>query len=51
MDESQVFNFGLCEERHENIDRRLNKLENRFMALIFLLLTNLGGIVAILIKM
>ena len=47
----QDFNFSLCEERHESIDKRLGKLENRFMALIILLLMNLGGIIAVLIKM
>ena len=47
----QEFNFGLCEERHESIDRRLGKLENRFMALIVLLLMNLGGIITVLIRM
>jgi len=28
------FNFELCQERHERIGRRLEKLENRFLTLI-----------------
>lgn len=46
----EKFNPQLCEERHMNIDARLSKLENRFMALIILLLMNLGGIITLLIK-
>ena len=52
MDE---FNTELCTERHEYIeksfdsfDKRLKKVENRFLALITLLIGNLIGVIAVL---
>ncbi len=45
------YNHKLCEERHERIDevfkntiRRLEKVENRFILFLTLLITNLLGV-------
>ena len=50
-----AFNADLCTKQHEYIeksfdkfDRRLKRVENRFLALITLLITNLLGVIAVL---
>lgn len=49
------FNYDLCEERHERIEkdmadrnRRLEKVENRFIVLLTLLVFNLLGVLGTL---
>ena len=50
-----IFNFRLCEKRHNDIEddmnnliSRLKSVENRFLAMITLLVTNLAGVIVIL---
>lgn len=49
------YNYALCEERHEkiskefdNMDTRIKKVENRFIAIMTALILNLLGVVATL---
>ena len=50
------FNHDLCEERHRKIDKgfgdmdnRVGKVENRFIAIITTLALNLIGVIALLV--
>ncbi len=38
-----------CGERHVELNKRMDKLENKFWWIIGLLLVNLGGVIATLI--
>ncbi len=40
-----------CDERHQIIDKKLEKLENRVFAILLTALTNVAGIAAVLAKM
>lgn len=50
---STEYNAEWCKERHENIEKafkyldgRLKKVENRFLAMITILIMNLVGVIA-----
>lgn len=45
-----VYNQGWCKERHEKLDKRMDSLENKFWAIIILLVTNLGGVSIMLLR-
>jgi len=54
---NEPFNYELCQERHENlgedmqlIHKRLKSVENRFLMIVGILLTNLVGVILILLK-
>ncbi len=51
------YNPDLCEEKHDNIDQRISRVEIRMngfdkklWALIILMITNLGILIGVLIK-
>ena len=42
------YNHDLCEERHKGVDKmdaRLKKVENRFIAIMTILIANLIGVI------
>ena len=39
---------GWCRERHVKLDKRMDSIENKFWGIIVLLITNLGGVTALL---
>lgn len=45
-----MYNQDWCKERHVKLDKRMDSLENKFWAIIILLVTNLGGLSIMLMR-
>jgi len=55
--ETAPYNHDLCEERHRYVDKefvdmdgRIRKVENRFLAIITALVLNLVGVITLLLR-
>lgn len=49
-DHDKEYNYEWCREKHQKLDERMDGLERKFWSIILLLVTNLGGIIGIIVK-